>query len=157
MKIWVLSLVVICVLLYSCKNSEETERFEEMQESIMNKDEYKPQKSCYQAIVGKDTATLFLTFVGMEVSGTLNYNHFEKDDNTGQLKGIREGDTIKLEYNFMSEGDTSLTDKYFLIKGEQLLEATGNMYQQYSWREVYANPLELKYGESFIYDKVDCN
>ncbi|RAV98956.1 hypothetical protein [Pseudochryseolinea flava] len=84
-------------------------------------------QSCYLYLNNKDTVKMTLTFDHQSVSGELTYNIFEKDGNTGTLRGAVVGDTIYAEYSFQSEGVTSVRDVAFLKKDSTLVEGFAPM------------------------------
>src|SRR5919112_926036 len=49
---------------------------------------------CYQMVLKRDTATLRLAVKDSTVTGDLQYHYYEKDRNTGTLKGVLRNDTI---------------------------------------------------------------
>lgn len=112
-------------------------------------------EGCYQRIVQRDTATLYLNIIGNEVTGKLVYNHFEKDDNTGSLKGeLREG-RIHADYLFQSEGGTSTREVAFRIQDTLLLEAQGEVEER-DGKMVFRDAEKLQYDATHPFRKVDC-
>lgn len=82
---------------------------------------------CFQFISEKDTIRLMTLTEGTKVTGTLDYSIFEKDKNSGFIKGeIREGLMIA-EYTFMSEGDSSKRQVVFKKTEEGWKEGYGEM------------------------------
>ncbi len=67
---------------------------------------------------------------GNLVTGELVYDYFEKDKNTGTIKGEMKGDTLFAEYIFMSEGINSVREVAFLQKGDDLIEGYGDVEEQ---------------------------
>src|SRR5215217_2778789 len=55
---------------------------------------------CYQMILKRDTTTLRLTVKDSTVTGDLNYNLYQKDRNTGALKGVLRNNMIYADYTF---------------------------------------------------------
>jgi hypothetical protein len=86
---------------------------------------------CYRMIIKKDTATMSLNRDGDDVTGSLNYNWFERDDNTGTFKGTIKNDSIIVaNYTFQSEGVTSVRQVVFKIKDSVLLQGYGEQYMK---------------------------
>ena len=82
---------------------------------------------CFQYLGEKDTVSLTTHMNGTSVTGTLDYQIFEKDKNTGKIEGeIRDGLMI-LEYTFMSEGSSSKRQVVFKNSGEGWKEGYGEM------------------------------
>src|ERR1044072_3603575 len=76
---------------------------------------------CFTQIVGRDTAYLqLLTINSDSVSGKLEYHHYEKDSNKGEIKGTLRNNILALQYQFMSEGVTSTVPAVFKMDGEQV-------------------------------------
>ncbi|RYG11970.1 MAG: hypothetical protein EOO07_19775 [Chitinophagaceae bacterium] len=92
---------------------------------------------------------------GNVTSGKLNYKLKEKDSNTGTIKGEMRGDTLLAEYTFNSEGTQSVRQVAFIKKGDQLLEGFGDVEQK-DGKMVFKNTPKLTYGQSIVFEKVDC-
>lgn len=73
-------------------------------------------ETCYEWIVKKDTISLKVVQTGNMVTGELHYKWFEKDSNHGDIKGEMKGDTLIVDYTFMSEGMESVRKEFFLKK-----------------------------------------
>src|SRR5690349_15325800 len=83
---------------------------------------------CYRMVIKNDTATLSLNADGDKVTGSLNYNWFERDDNTGTFTGLIQNDTlIVADYTFQSEGVTSVRQVVFKIRDTTLLQGYGEI------------------------------
>ncbi|WP_226064796.1 hypothetical protein [Kaistella polysaccharea] len=111
-------------------------------------------QTCYMEASGKDT--LFMTLednLGTFI-GKMRYKNFEKDSSFGTLIGNQNGDTIKLVYNFESEGTTSDREIYFLKKDGQLIEGIGD-YETEGSNSTYKSPLKIKF-EGHALKQVDC-
>jgi len=87
------------------------------------------ETACYRYAANKDTILLRIRTTGTKVNGTLVYNLFEKDKNTGTIEGELKGRTITADYTFMSEGVTSMrkvvleraADHYTISEGDMKL------------------------------------
>ena len=83
---------------------------------------------CYQMIIKNDTATLSLNLDGDKASGSLNYNWFERDDNSGTFNGAIMNDSlIVADYTFQSEGITSVRQVVFKVQDSLLLQGYGEV------------------------------
>lgn len=81
---------------------------------------------CYQMTIKKDTAILSLNHEGDSVSGSLSYHWFEKDNSDGTFRGaIIDDSLIVADYNFQSEGITSVRQIVFRIRKDTLLQGYG--------------------------------
>jgi len=99
-------------------------------------------QTCFVYRNDKDTVRMILTFDNQSVVGELTYNIFEKDGNTGSIRGTVVGDTILATYSFKSEGVKSERDVAFLKKGSSLVEGFAPMDE--SGRH-FANRAELDF------------
>lgn len=77
--------------------------------------------TCYTMVSKKDTINLNLTQEGNMVTGNMDYHWFEKDRNTGTIKGEMHGDTLVADYTFMSEGMESVRKEFLLKKGNDFV------------------------------------
>jgi hypothetical protein len=110
---------------------------------------------CYQYIKNRDTATLSLKIEDNKATGTLGYNLYEKDKNSGAIAGIVKGDTIIANYTFQSEGQTSVREVAFLKRGDQLAEGFGDA-QDVKGEVKYKDVSTLKFDGSMVFGKIDC-
>ncbi len=79
---------------------------------------------------GKDSVTIEYTRKANNVSGKLRYAWFEKDKNNGTFVGVFDGDTLRADYTFQSEGMTSVREIVFVRNGEKLLQGNGEMTEK---------------------------
>ena len=112
---------------------------------------------CYSSIKSKDTVSMDLkiakdsTFVG-----NLCYRFFEKDKNDGTVIGKLQGDTLIADYTFMSEGVSSLRQVVFVKKGNTYVEGFGDIVADSIGKVTYKDLKKLKFGDSVVLTKVDC-
>ena len=112
-------------------------------------------EGCYEMTLKKDSAFMQLQLQDSIVSGTLNFNFFEKDRNTGTFKGVLRGDKILADYTFQSEGVTSVREIVFLLKDGTLLPGFGNLKEE-GGKLVFANREELQYQKANPFIKINC-
>jgi hypothetical protein len=110
---------------------------------------------CYQMILKKDTATLQLQLKDSTVTGHLRYKGYEKDDNTGTIKGVLRKELILADYTFQSEGVTSVREVIFKIKGDTLVQAYGDLAEVDN-KMVFTNKNNLQFGPEQSFLKVTC-
>lgn len=110
---------------------------------------------CYQMTMKRDTADLNLTVKDSLVTGTLDYQFFEKDKNTGILKGVLRNNKIYADYTFQSEGVTSVREVIFKIQNGALLQASGDLTEA-NGKVVFKDVTALDYNNIFPFVKVDC-
>ena len=111
-------------------------------------------QTCYMQATGKDSVFVTLEDNLGTIIGKMRYKNFEKDSSSGDLVGSQNGDTLKVNYTFQSEGKTSEREIYFLKKGENIIEGIGEQTTVGS-KSKYANTAALKY-EGNTLEQVDC-
>lgn len=111
--------------------------------------------ACYAMVTEKDTIMMRLEVRNGIVTGTLVYNFFEKDDNTGTLKGVAKGDTVFADYRFMSEGTVSEREVAFLKKGQAYVEGYGALAER-GGKTVFENKDALDFDSNTILSEKDC-
>ena len=111
--------------------------------------------SCYESINGKDTVFLSIFNKSKIITGSLNYNYFEKDKNSGTLRGNMYGDTLLADYIFKSEGITSIREVAFLKQDDSFMEGYGDVEEQYG-KIVFKNRSTLSFTGKPLHE-VDCN
>ena len=110
---------------------------------------------CYEMTLKRDSAFLDLQVKDTVVTGTLQFQFFEKDNNTGTLQGVLRNDMIIADYTFRSEGVTSVREVVFKIKEGTLLSAHGTMVEK-DGKLVFTDKEALQYQTQNPYIKVDC-
>ena len=112
------------------------------------------QQTCYLGVTGKDSIFVSIDDNLGTFTGKMRYKNFEKDSSLGDLVGTKNGDTLKLNYTFASEGTTSDREIYFLIKDGNLVEGIGD-HKVENNQDLYANPAKIKY-DGQVLEKADC-
>lgn len=110
---------------------------------------------CYAYIKDRDTAKLSFMSTNGITTGELSYNLYEKDSNKGIIEGEMKGDTLLAEYTFNSEGKQSVRQVAFLKKGNQLVEGFGDVEEK-NGKMIFKNTSTLVFGNSIVFEKVDC-
>lgn len=111
---------------------------------------------CYRMIVDKDSAIMQLNLGnGDSVIGTLQYNRFEKDDNSGDFTGIVDSNKVIGWYKFQSEGVITVRQAIFKIVGDKLAEGYGDVSASGD-TAYYAYPHTLNYEETHPFEKIAC-
>lgn len=135
------------IIFVSCQNKKQ-------EEVVIGKvppkdtDQLNSSAHCYLFTNGKDSIRLTYIQENDEVEGWLNYDFFEKDGSIGEIEGKFIGDTLKLEYEFLSEGMYSEEEVYFLKKGGKLYRGAGEMRFTNDSTMVYSNPGRLNYNDT---------
>ncbi len=63
-----------------------------------------PKSFCYVGVTGKDSVFASIDDNLGTITGKLSYKNSEKDSSKGDVTGFKSGDTLKLTYEFSSEG-----------------------------------------------------
>ncbi|WP_051189716.1 hypothetical protein [Daejeonella oryzae] len=137
MKPLFLILTGLTVTLNAC-NSTTVKYAEENADSIKS-------SICYSYDNKKDLINIQMNDSAGFVIGNLNYNIYEKDKNTGIIKGKMRGDTLIADYTFMSEGTESVRQVAFLKKGTDLLEGFTEVEEK-NGQMVFKEIDSLKFG-----------
>lgn len=114
-----------------------------------------PETGCYANISARDTVKLKVETFPNVVTGTLLYNFFEKDKNTGEIEGRLMGDTLLADYTFMSEGIRSTRQVVFLIRDSIAIEGYGAMEEK-EGRMVFKDIREIDFSKGMKLTKVSC-
>src|SRR5690606_6857135 len=111
---------------------------------------------CYMRTTGKDTLWLRLNQNDDEITGTMEFDNFEKDSSKGTIKGKKlEDGIIFVYYDFHSEGMKSVREIYFKPGNKRLRIATGDMDVKGD-TSYFINAPKLFYSQSDALDLVDC-
>ncbi|MGN6354327.1 MAG: hypothetical protein ACTHLB_13110 [Parafilimonas sp.] len=100
---------------------------------------------CYENINGKDTVFLSIFSQSKVITGSLVYNYYEKDKNSGTIKGNMYGDTLIADYIFSSEGITSTREVAFLKRESAFIEGYGDMREE-GGKMVFTNRSSLSFS-----------
>lgn len=111
---------------------------------------------CYLGVTGKDTVFVSIDDNLGTITGKMASKNSEKDSNKGELSGFKSGDTLKLTYNFASEGKTrNKNEIYFLQTKDGLSEGIGDRDPETGTK--YANEKKIKYTGGRNLKVADCN
>ncbi|UPQ76534.1 hypothetical protein [Chryseobacterium nepalense] len=111
---------------------------------------------CYMGVTGKDTVFVSIDDNLGTITGKMAFKNSEKDSNKGELSGFKSGDTLKLTYEFASEGKTgNKNDIYFLQTKDGLSEGIGDRDPQTGTK--YVNENKIKYAGGRTLKPADCN
>lgn len=114
-----------------------------------------PTDECFRKILSRDTFSLKLTQTANTITGTLIFDNYEKDSSRGTIKGKTSGDTLKLWYDFQSEGTNSVMEIYFKREGDKLIRGIGSI-QVKGDTSYFSNPSDIKFEEKESWDKIAC-
>jgi hypothetical protein len=151
-----LAIAIILSLFFSCNsNSSQKEETNVKQEEAKTLPTITEPATCYMLDNGKDKVMMQIAITNNEVTGDLVYNYFEKDKNTGTIKGEMQGDTLLATYSFMSEGKESKRDVVFIKRGDEIIEGYGNV-DPATGNPDFRDRSSLKFDTKFTLKKTDC-
>lgn len=111
---------------------------------------------CYMGVAGKDTVFVSIDDNLGTITGKMATKNSEKDSNKGTLSGIKSGDTLKLTYEFASEGVSgNKNDIYFIQTKDGLMEGIGERDAETGTK--YASEKKIKYEGGRNLKTADCN
>ena len=137
-----------------CAANEQTSTTTPMRPPIYSKANL--SFGCYRMIVDKDSAIMHLNLhEGDSVMGTLQYNRFEKDDNSGNFVGKVDSNKVVGWYKFQSEGVITVRQIVFKIVGDKLAEGYGDVGSTGD-TAYFSYPHTLNYEENHPFEKINC-
>lgn len=114
-----------------------------------------PKSYCYVGVTGKDSVFASIDDNLGTVTGKLIYKNSEKDSSKGEITGFKSGDTLKLTYEFTSEGKKSKRDIYFLQKDNALTEGIGD-HKEEDGQSKYDDEKKISYKDGTKLSTADC-
>lgn len=114
------------------------------------------KSSCYMGVTGKDTVFASIDDNLGTITGKMRYKNNQKDSSMGTVTGFKSGDTLKLTYEFQSEGTTSRRDIYFIQKDNRLTEGTGEQKED-NGQMKYASESKISYKTGQQLKPADCS
>ncbi|WP_100074249.1 hypothetical protein [Chryseobacterium camelliae] len=150
----------IAVVAFSCNKKAEAPVPEEKPDSTAMTEEpvvdtLGPKTFCYMGVMGKDTVFASIDDNLGTITGKLRYKNAEKDSSKGDITGFKSGDTLKLTYEFASEGTKSKSDIYFLQKGNTLTEGIGE-HKTENGQMKYSSDKKISYKDGQTLQAADC-
>ncbi|PWN71536.1 hypothetical protein C1631_002620 [Chryseobacterium phosphatilyticum] len=114
-----------------------------------------PKSFCFVGVTGKDSVFASIDDNLGTITGKLTYKNSEKDSSKGDVTGFKSGDTLKLTYEFASEGKKSKRDIYFLQKDNTLTEGIGD-HKEEDGQSKYADDKKVSYKDGQRLIASDC-
>jgi hypothetical protein len=93
--------------------------------------------------------------IDKSVTGTLVYNIFQKDKNTGTIQGEMDGPLLIADYSFFAEGVNSVRQVAFKRIDNTFVEGTGEVAEQYG-KTVFKNIDSLDYDSHVVLTEAAC-
>ena len=141
----------------SAPSDSETNKSAQSPNTASADNEQKPAygiSGCYMKITGRDTAILMLEQKANDLSGKMMYDNFEKDGSRGTVKGKKEGDILKLFYDFNSEGLRSVMEVYFKEVTGGLLRGIGDIDVKGDTAYFRSG---INYSDKEAFSRIDCS
>jgi hypothetical protein len=159
MKFSILSIFIL-LLTSSCEKKIESMNTSSTPSDSLTIKTHKPIESsvvqtCFMGTNSKDSVFISLENNLGTIIGKLWYKNFEKDNSFGDVIGNKNGDTLKLNYTFQSEGKTSEREIFFIYKDGNLIEGIGD-YKEDGNRSFYSDDRKIKYSGGITLNPVDC-
>jgi len=111
---------------------------------------------CYLKVLGRDTMIVQLDQHGDSLSGKMVFDNFEKDGSRGTVHGKISRNTIKLWYDFHSEGMQSVMEIWFRLEGKELIRGIGSFGVKGD-TSYYTHPPDIQYADDQRFRKVKCS
>ena len=108
---------------------------------------------CFEQTEQGVKTTLNLTLNGNEVSGVMDVIPDGKDASNGTIIGTREGNILKVVYNYTIEGSAEVEEKQFKLDGNKLWIMIGEMTQKDDFYR-FKDRSKGEYRESL--SKIEC-
>jgi hypothetical protein len=126
--------IAACLVAFaSCNNSGSTENTEattaaDSTATAPVAEPAAPQPACYLLAEGKDSTTLTLN-IGPDgtVTGDYDWSPWQKDGAHGTISGKKEGDLVKVIYDYVIEGSNQQEEMVFKLTGDQLAVGKGEL------------------------------
>jgi hypothetical protein len=112
---------------------------------------------CYVARITKDVYTMHIESQnGENISGTLDFDNFEKDSSSGSFVGTYRDGILLGDYSFQSEGMYSVMQVIFKKSGDDFIRGYGDLNAE---GNRFTNPSTVIYDPSSalsLFKKEDC-
>ncbi|KXH84368.1 hypothetical protein [Chryseobacterium kwangjuense] len=149
----------VSVLLINCNKKTETpaQKVETDTAAVTEPviDTLGPKSFCYVGVTGKDSVFASIDDNLGTITGKLAYKNHEKDSSKGDVTGFKAGDTLKLTYEFQSEGTKSKRDIFFIQKDNILTEGIGD-HKEEDGQSRYADEKKISYKDGQKLEPADC-
>lgn len=157
------SILIIGLLIIACNNSGGSTNNDDSAANGPVEVDIIPQappvdstiQGCYSMINNRDTASLQLIIKDSTISGSLSYNLYQKDRNTGSFQGEIVDGMLLAWYMFKSEGVMSVRQEVFKIGKDELWPATGEVSVRND-TAYFTKPDQLKFDSARAFKRVQC-
>ena len=148
--------VFIAIILFACNSSTNENTIGEDSSTMPGTDKLvNDHIGCYMKVTGRDTTILMLEQVGDDLNGKMIFDNYQKDGSSGTVNGRREGEIIRLWYDFFSEGMNSKMEIYFKFEEGKLIRGIGEIDVKND-SAFYKNVQTIGYPATETFEKVAC-
>lgn len=155
----IFNIVALSAIILSCNKKAEETKVIKSDSVVTNEvdipDSLQISSFCYLAANNKDSVFVSYDDNLGTVVGKMFYKNYQKDSSFGDIIGTADGDTLKLDYTFQSEGLMSSREIWFLKKNGELHEGIGEMDK--SSGSKYADYKKLNFEGGNILKQADYN
>lgn len=155
--------LITLILLYmsACANNDTAkdtvpEQKEKEREEIDRSYSYHKNDGCYWKITGRDTIVAWLVQTENTVTGKLSFDNYQKDGSSGPVHGTIHGNTIKLWYEFESEGTKSIMEVWFERRENALVRGVGPTVVRKD-SSYFSDSAAVRFDEKQSLQKTDCS
>lgn len=155
----ILGLVAACTPAADHNTNKPADNGQETAASVVQPNNNTPEggKYCFLSATNKDTTKISLLIVGDKVSGTMDWQPWEKDGARGTLSGTKQANgELDLVYDYMIEGSRQTETKIMKIEGNSLLVKHGSLIDPKNDGNLhYDDPTKAVFSETL--SKTDCH
>ena len=149
-------LLAVIVLSACAKKTEENQDTDADSTALSESVNVENDANCFAYQAKGDSAFMKMTITDGVVAGDLSYALAEKDKNKGTIDGKLIGDTLLVNYKFMSEGVESTREAAFLKKGNDWVEGFGPVEEKQGAMH-FKDRSKLNFDNGLTFKAVDCN
>lgn len=95
----------------------------------------------------QDSTFINLTIAGIKVTGEMHWHPFEKDGGHGTLSGMRQGNTLRVRYDYTIEGANQSEDMIFLLEPGKLTKKVGELEEDGNGHFKLKDPASAEFKE----------
>lgn len=149
------NLIIILIALAAIQSCSQSGRHDATNQEKNTNSPADELTSCYSWMKDSSSISLQITVSGNVATGNLTYDLYEKDKNSGTIKGALHGDTLFADYDFMSEGKLSTREVSFLKTVDGMKEGYGPMEEQ-NGKMVFTNKSAIDFSGNMLLQKTVC-
>jgi hypothetical protein len=113
---------------------------------------------CYVLRLAKDVYMLHIQSHDQSmVSGTLEFDNFEKDSSQGTMNGTYKDSILLVDYAFQSEGVDSLREVIFKREGDGFVEGFGPIIVSDEGKTVFVDTSTITFDPKYTFAREMCS